>query len=123
VVLRCFGVISGNTYKNEEMATQSLVPLQLAATTGTINHKRGGSVTYRVSDVGDAVAGATVTVDGKKGTTDKKGQFIFHFGKGVKIGHFKVVASAANYLRASTTLKISWPGDAAGRAGLTRWTK
>ena len=107
VVLGCFGVISGNIYKNEAMATQSLVPLQLAATTGTINHKKGGSVTYRVADVGDAVAGATVSVDGKKGTTDKKGQVAFHFGKGAKTGHFKVVASAANYLGASTTLKIS----------------
>ena len=89
------------------MATQSLVPLQLAGTTGSINHKKGGTVTFRVADVGDAVSGATVNVDGKKGTTDKKGQVAFHFAKGAKTGVFKVVASAPNYLQASTTLKIS----------------
>jgi len=106
VVVGCYGVFSGTNYQNQAYTTQSLVPLQIAAGTGFISHKKGGKVTYRVSDVGDAVQRATVTVDGKKGTTDKKGQVMFQFPKGAKKGHFKVVASTANYLGASATLTI-----------------
>ena len=64
-------------------------------------------MTYRVADVGDAIVGATVTVDGKKGVTDKKAQVTFKFPKGAKTGSFRVVASIANYLSASTSLRIS----------------
>jgi hypothetical protein len=88
-------------------ATQSLVPLQIAASTVAVNHKKGGSVTYRVSDVGDAVAGATVTVAGRKGKTDNKGQVTFRFPKGSKTGTFKVVATMTDYLGASTFLRTT----------------
>ncbi len=106
VVIGCYGVLSGTTYQNQAYATQSLVPLQVAGSSGFISHKKGGKVTYRVSDVGDAVQGATVTVHGKKGTTDKKGQVTFQFPKGANSGQFKVVASKGNYLNASTSLKV-----------------
>ena len=88
-------------------ATQSLVPLQISANTASINHKKGGAATFRVSDVGDPVAGATVTVNGKRGTTNAKGQATFHFPKGSRSGSFKVVASKSDYLNASTSLRIS----------------
>ncbi len=106
VVMSCYDykAAQGATHAS---ATQSIVPLQIASSTGTINHKKGGSVTYRVADVGDAVPGAKVTVDGKQGVTDKKGQVTFKFAKGAHTGHFKVVASIANYLNASTFLHVS----------------
>jgi hypothetical protein len=72
-----------------------------------VNHKKGGSATYRVSDVGDAVAGATVTVDGKKGKTNSKGQVSFRFPKGSKTGTFRVAATAADYLGTSTFLRVT----------------
>jgi hypothetical protein len=86
ILLKCFGVISGSTYQSEAMATQSLAPLQLAETTNFIKMKKGGSVTFRVSDVGDAVQGAVVSGDNRKGVTDKKGQVTFHFPKGARAG-------------------------------------
>jgi hypothetical protein len=88
-------------------AAQSLVPLQIAASTVSVNHKKGGSVTYRVSDVGDAVAGATVTVDGKKGKTNNKGQITIRFPKGSKTGTFKVAVTMADHLGTSTSLRIT----------------
>jgi hypothetical protein len=105
VAMSCYDYISAHGAVHAS-ATQSLVPLQVAATTVSVNRKQGGSVTYRVSDVGDAVVGATVTVDGKKGTTNKKGQITFHFPKGSRTGSFKVIATMANYLGASTSLQI-----------------
>jgi S-layer homology domain/IPT/TIG domain len=107
VVVGCYGVVSGTNYQKQTYAIQSLVPLQIAATTGTIDHKTGGHVTYRVSDVGDAVPGATVTVDGKTAITDAKGQVTFRFPQGSRTGRFKVVASMADYLNASTLLGIT----------------
>jgi hypothetical protein len=56
--------------------------------------------------VGDAVVGAAVTVDGKKGSTDKKGQVTFQFPKGARTGSFRAVTFMNNYLNASTTLRI-----------------
>lgn len=105
VIVSCFDYL-GSPVANHALATQSIVPLQIGATTATIKQKKGGSVTYRVSDVGDAVQGATVAVDGKKGTTDKKGQITFHFSKGAKTGTFKVVASKANYRNATMSLHV-----------------
>jgi hypothetical protein len=107
VVIGCYGVLSGTNYQNQAYAIQSLVPLEIAASSRFVSHKKGGKVTYRVSDVGDAVQGATVTVDGKKGITDKKGQVTFQFPKGAKSGKFKVVASKGDYLNASTSLKVA----------------
>jgi len=107
VAVGCYGYVSRTTNANQMYVTQSLVPLQIAASTSVIKQRKGGKVTYRVSDVGDPVQDATVTVDGKKGTTDKKGQVTFQFHRGMKTGSFKVVASIANYLNASTFLDIT----------------
>jgi hypothetical protein len=105
VVVSCYDYLSAHGATHVS-ATQSLVPLKINATTGSIDHKQGGLVSYQISDVGDAVQGATVAVAGKRGTTDAKGQITFHFAKGAKTGSFRVVASAADYLNASTFLRI-----------------
>ncbi|HZS94572.1 MAG TPA: hypothetical protein VFA78_07235 [Chloroflexota bacterium] len=101
VVMICY---SGATHA---FATQSLVPLQLSATTTAINHKQGGSVTYRVSDAGDWIQGATVKVGGKKGKTNGNGQVTFTFPRGAKTGSFKVIAILPNYLQASMRLQVT----------------
>jgi len=111
VILQCYGVISGNNYQNEAMATQSVVPLQIGALVkGSVKQKQGESVTYRVADVGDAVLGATVSLYGKgappKRVTDKKGQVTFQFAKGTKSESFRVVATMPDYLKASTALHV-----------------
>jgi len=106
VVMSCYDGLAAHG-ANHASATQSLVPLQISATTGSINRTKGGSVTYRVSDVGDAVPGATVRVGGKRAVTDNKGQVTFRFPKGSKAGVFRVKASMANYLNAATSLQIT----------------
>jgi hypothetical protein len=110
VVVGCWGLISTNKYREEVMATQSLVPLQLAENAvGSIKRKNGESVTIRISDVGDAVEGATVHLYGKNApqprVTDKKGQVTFHFPKGSAATGFEVVASMRGYLNASTSFR------------------
>lgn len=106
VVMSCYDGLAAHG-ANHASATQSIVPLQLSATTLSINHKSGGSVTYRVSDVGDPVQGATVSVAGTRGTTNAQGQFTFHVAKGSRPGYFRVRASMANYISASTSLQIT----------------
>jgi hypothetical protein len=103
IVVVCYDFNNGKTLAR---ATQSLTGLSLAASTPSISHKKGGSVTYRVSDAGDSVAGATVKVDGKTGTTNQKGQITFKFQKGVKVGRFRVTATLANYYAAAVSLVV-----------------
>jgi len=105
VIMSCYDNLAAHG-ADHASATQSIVPLQIAATTVSINRRVGGSVTYRVSDVGDAVPGATVTVDGRRGKTNQAGRVTFRFAKGSGTGSFKVVASMTNYLKASTVLRI-----------------
>ena len=105
VVLNCYDYASKKGAVHIS-ATQSLVSLQLRATASFISHRKNRVVTYRVADAGDAVTGATVGVDGRKGRTNKKGQITFHFAKGSKTGTFRVTASIKNYLNASILLRI-----------------
>lgn len=105
VVVSCADYLSPPV-TNHVSATQSMVPLQIRSSSGSVSHKKGGSVTYVVSDVGDAVPGATVKVDGKSGRTDNKGHVTFRFPKGARAGSFKVSATRAGYLKASASLGI-----------------
>jgi len=93
-------------YVINAQATQSLTGLHLAESTATVSHKTGGSVSYVITDAGDPVQGATVTVDGRKGKTSKLGRITFKFSKGSQIGKFKVSATIPNYFGASGTLHI-----------------
>lgn len=105
VVMTCYDSLAAKVAIHIS-AMQSLVPLQISATTGSVDRKKGGSVTYRVSDVGDPVGGATVKVDGKKGKTDKTGSVTLKFSKGSRSGAFKVTATMTDYLSTSTSLSI-----------------
>ncbi len=62
VVLVC---VRTGDFKTYARTTQSIAGLSLGASISSINHKKGGSVTYRVTDAGDPVAGATVSVHGR----------------------------------------------------------
>lgn len=103
IVVVCYDFNNGMTLAK---ATQSLTSLALAASTPSISHKKGGSVTYRVSDAGDSVPGATVRVDSRTGTTDQKGQITFKFPKGAKAGRFRVTATMTNYYAATGSLQV-----------------
>jgi hypothetical protein len=102
VVLTCYtsGVIHA-------VATQSLTALHLAASTSSLSGEKGGSISYVITDAGDPVQGAGVTVDSHQGKTNKSGRITYTFPKGSKTGTFPVKVTKANYFGASGTLHIT----------------
>lgn len=104
VVMTCYDYTGSGEHAS---ATQSLVPLQVAATTTAISHKTGGSVTYRVTDVGDPVKGSNVIVDGMRGKTNAAGRVTFRVKAGTRTGTFRVLAKKPNYLSAATVLRVT----------------
>ena len=90
----------------QEMVTQSLVPVQVALSSKTLSNKTATSLVVAVTDVGNPVAGAKVSVAGHKATTNAKGKVTIHFAKGAKVGTYTVSASAFDYLGGSAKLTI-----------------
>lgn len=103
VVLVC---VQSSNDKSYARTTQSITGLWLSASTGAINHKKGGTVRFEVTDAGDPVSGATVSVDGKKGKTNASGVVKFTFTKGAQQGKFKVTATMANYYKATGSVRV-----------------
>lgn len=103
VVLVC---VRTGDFKTYARTTQSIAGLSLSASISSINHKKGGSVTYRVTDAGDPVAGATVSVDGRTAKTKSSGTVKFVFAKNARQGRFVVTATCANYFAATGGLRI-----------------
>jgi hypothetical protein len=87
-------------------ATQVLAPMSLSPASTVIKNTQQNAVVFHVSDAGDPVPGAKVTVDGKVGTTNSAGAATLTFAKGAKTGTFTVVASGSDYLPASGHLTI-----------------
>jgi len=64
---------------------------------------------FRTTDVGDPVAGATVTVAGYRGTTGPDGYFTVALPAAVAGGAHAVTATAPNYLPAKGVLQVKKP--------------
>jgi hypothetical protein len=103
IIVVCYDFNNGKTQAH---ATQSLPGLRLGGSTVSIDHKKGGSITYSVNDAGDPVPGATVKVAGKAGSTNQLGLITFKFPKGVKAGKFMVKATLFNYYPALYRLVV-----------------
>jgi hypothetical protein len=69
----------------------------------TLVAKGGNVVSFRVTDAGDPVAGATVKVGGKTVRTNAKGQASLDLPK----GSYKAIASKAGYVSDSTSVKAT----------------
>jgi hypothetical protein len=67
----------------------------------------GKVVTFTVTDVGDPVAGATVTFLGKKATTNSSGVATITVPTGTAAGSYQATAAAAGYTAATFTEKVS----------------
>jgi hypothetical protein len=83
---------------------QVLQRLTVSAAPRSFKAKKGAKVVVRVTDVGDPVAGAKVTLGGKQATTDAQGRATFKIGR----GHPRTMtatATAAAYRRASVTVR------------------
>lgn len=87
--------------------TQVFPPLSLTASPTNVMAENGGSITFTVSDVGDPVEGATITVEGKKLTTDTAGRATFSVPKGSKPGALAAKAQKEGYTDASAKVTLA----------------
>ena len=67
-------VQTGTSYPIELFQTQLLPGLSLKASPKTFSHTKSATVTFTVSDAGQAVPGAKVSCLGKTATTSATGQ-------------------------------------------------
>lgn len=98
--------IDNSKLQPEMIATQSIVPLSVSPGRATIKNTSANKITFKVTDVGDAVPGAVVRVDGHSATTGASGTATITFPKGSAPGTFPVMVSALNYLPAHATVSI-----------------
>ena len=87
--------------------TQLLPGLKLTAKPSSFGHGSSATVTFTVTDAGQAVAGAKVSCLGKKGTTNAKGVVKLHFGKGEATGKHVAAATKGGYNGAKVTVKVT----------------
>jgi hypothetical protein len=76
---------------------QVFPPLSLSASPSRFVAAQGGKIVFTVSDVGDPVAGAKISVEGKTLTTDAQGRASMEFPKGAKAGSISATASMKDY--------------------------
>ena len=88
------------------MTTQALVPVHVALSSSSLVNKTKTTLTVTLTDVGDAVAGAKVSVAGHTATTNSKGKATITFAKGAKTGTYTVSAGAFDYLGGSAKVTI-----------------
>ena len=98
---------TANNLKLEILTTQSLTALALSPGQKTIDNATANSVTFKVTDAGDPVAGALVSLAGHVAKTGASGAATIKFPKGAKPGKYTVTATATNYFSAGATLDIT----------------
>jgi hypothetical protein len=87
--------------------TQILPGLSLRASPTSFSHKHAATVTFTVTDAGQAVAGAKVACLGKSAATSASGQAKLDFAKGAAVGKHSCTASRAGYAPGKTKLKVT----------------
>jgi hypothetical protein len=95
-----------NSFGSVVLTTQSLAGLALSPRRTSIKNTKASTVTFRVTDAGDPVVGASVTVDGHTAKTGAEGGAKFTFPKGAATGTFKVTATAKNYFSATAKVVV-----------------
>ncbi|HET7016736.1 MAG TPA: hypothetical protein VFI65_22630 [Streptosporangiaceae bacterium] len=86
--------------------TQVLAGLALTARPASFSHKKAATVTFTVTDVGDPVAGATVSCGGKQASTDASGHAKLKFSAGTSAGTRTCSATRGGYQAGKTTIRI-----------------
>jgi hypothetical protein len=87
--------------------TQILAGLSLTAQPGRFSHRARATVTFTVTDAGDAVQGAKVSCLGKHATTDSHGHAKLKFAAGSPVGTHVCTATMTAYLVGKTTIKVT----------------
>jgi hypothetical protein len=87
--------------------TQLLAKLALAGKPASVSHTTSTTVTFTVTDVGDPVSGATVSLLGKTATTNSSGIAKITVPKGTATGNHTATASKTGYAPATFTIKVT----------------
>jgi hypothetical protein len=95
--------VSGSTPSYWDI--QLLPKLTLTGSPATV--APGKTVTFTVTDVGDPVAGATVTFLGKNATTNSSGVATFTVPTGTAADSYQATAARTGYTSAAFTEKVS----------------
>ena len=90
----------------ELLHTQILPGLSLSASPSSFSHSKPATVTFKVIDAGQGVAGAKVSCLGKTAMTAGTGEAKIKFGKGAATGKHKCTASKGGYAAGTTTVKV-----------------
>jgi len=85
---------------------QVLPGLSLSAKPARVSRKKGGTVTFSVTDAGDPVSGATVAVGKKKLTSNAKGKATLKVAKGAKKATLRASARKQGYRPASAKASV-----------------
>jgi hypothetical protein len=88
-------------------ATEILPKLGLTGSPSSVSHTVSTTVTFKVTDVGDPVAGATITFLGKTATASSAGIAKFTVPKGTPTGNYAATASKGGYTSATFTIKVT----------------
>ena len=91
----------------ELFSTQILPGLSLGASPTSFSHKKAATVTFTVTDAGQAVARAKVSCLGETGTTTAAGQVKLHFSKGTAVGKHVCTAGKSGYNPGAATLTVT----------------
>ena len=86
---------------------QLLPKLTLTGSPATVSHTQATTVTFTVTDVGDPVAGAKVSLLGSTATTNSSGVAKITVPKGTAVGSYKATATLAGYTAGTFTIKVS----------------
>lgn len=84
-----------------------LPPLQIGASKTSVSSTKRTTISFKVADVGDPVAGATVSFLGKVEKTTAHGVVQFTIPKGTRTGKREAVASRAGYTSARITIRVT----------------
>jgi len=89
--------------------TRVFPPLQASVVPSVIEADKGGRVKFAVTDVGDPVAGATITVGNQRLTTGSDGSMPYSVPAGAKPGSLTVKIQMPGYQSTEITLEIRPP--------------
>jgi hypothetical protein len=87
--------------------TQLLPELRIAASPRKVSHRRATTITFKVTDCGDPVAGAKVEFLGQTVTTNSHGAATVKVPKGTAKGPHEAVATSNGFVSARITITVT----------------
>jgi len=87
--------------------TQVLPALRITASKSSVSNAKSATLTFTVTDTGDAVSGVTVRFLGASAKTNAKGQAKFTIKKGTAKGSHAATATKTGYASATFTVKVT----------------